>query len=347
MRKGIIMEVQTKHWIILTSDGDFVKVPRTNLQKQLGDEIVFEEKKGFLKRRRSWLAIASGAVAAMLGIYFIIPAFSPKEANAETFIYVDVNPSIALGIDQNERVIQAKPLNKSGQKLLSKTNWQKESIDDVVMGLLDNARQEGYLQQKDQVILSGAIEAEKSRKTLSNLKTAIKEKSKKNHMELNVHTVTIPKEVQSQAEKTGLSPVKYTAWLMAKKEGKEISVEEIVEAPVNELVTDIKPVSEILDNTLSEQQWQQMISETGVIPTSIEENPDSSGTKSNDDSNGTELKPGFNTNDPIQAPNAQTGPQPMPSDSTNSNKSDSVQSKPGETNTGQPKTGTEMSTGVK
>lgn len=345
MRKGIIMEVQTKHWIILTSDGDFVKVPRTNLQLQLGDEVCFEQKKVSPKRTRRWLAIASVAVAAMLGMYFLIPSFSPQNAYAETYIYVDVNPSIALGIDRENKVIQAKPLNKSGQKLLSKTDWQKESVDHVVMNLLDKAKEEGYLQQKDQVILSGVVEEEKSQKTLHSLKTVIKEKTKKNKMELDVHTVAMPKEVQTQAEKTGLSPVKYTAWLMAKKEGKEIPVEEILEVPVNELVTDIKPVSEILDATLSEQEWQQMITEKGVVPTSLEENPDQTGTNKNEGINGSEITPGSNPSDPAQLPNSPTGTQPTPSDPTTPKKSDSNQNKSGETNTGQ--TGTEMSTGAK
>jgi len=338
------MEVQTKHWIILTPDGEFMKVPRTNSHAQVGEEICFGEKVAPTRRHRSWIAVASAAVAAMLGMFFMFPSLAPQDAHAETYIYLDVNPSVALGMDENNKVIEVKPLNKSAQKLVAKTDWQKEPVDRVVVDLLKAAKKEGYLQQKDQVILSGAVEEKDSHKTLNSLKSVIKEEAQEEKLELDVHTVTMPKQVQTQAEKSGLSPVKYAAWLIAKKEGKEIPVEEIGEVPVTELVTDIKPVSEILDTTLSEQQWEKMITNDVTAPTSNEEpNGPAVG---NEPVHEPVPAPG-QQNNPAQNPNSQTENQPTPSDpATPNSPSDPAQNKPGETNTGQQQTGTDSDTGA-
>jgi hypothetical protein len=69
----------------------------------------------------------------------------------------------------------------------------------------------------------------------------------------------MPKKVQSKAVKTGLSPAKYAAWVLAKKEGKEMPVEKIEDTPLDDLANDIKPVSDLLEKNMSTTEWDQII----------------------------------------------------------------------------------------
>ncbi|MBA4494913.1 anti-sigma factor domain-containing protein [Paenactinomyces guangxiensis] len=259
MNRGIIMEVQTQHWIVMTPDGEFVKVPRSNPSAQIGEEVTFQAKR--TAPRRSWITAASVAVAAMLGFFFIFPQLSPNEAHAETYIYLDVNPSVAIGLDSENRVVEVKPLNYSARKLLGRIDYKNATADEFVVDFLVQARSHGYLHKKDHLVLSGIQEEKNSVTAIKNLEKAIKKNRQvgENNLGLAVHTLSIPKKVSAKAAENGLSPTKYAVWLLAKKDGKDIPVEELGEKSITELANDLEPVTEMLEDPLSETEWDQMI----------------------------------------------------------------------------------------
>ncbi|TCW38776.1 anti-sigma-I factor RsgI family protein [Laceyella sacchari] len=244
MHKGIIMEVQSRHWIVLTPEGDFIKVPRTNPSLLVGEEITFQATKR--NRRRLVPAFVSVAAAAVLGMFFVLPQLAPDQVDAQTYIYVDVNPSVEIGIDEERNIVELHPLNKTAKQLLDGEEWKKESLNQFVIDFLGKAKQHGYVQQKDQVVLSGYKEEKNSEETLDHLKTILDNKSKQENLQLEVRSLVVPKKVKSKASQFGLSPVKYAAWLIAKKEGKQLEAEEMEETPLTELALEVPPVSEML-----------------------------------------------------------------------------------------------------
>lgn len=278
MQRGIIMEIHARHWIVMTRDGEFVKIPKTNSAAQIGEEIRFEAERE--TKRRPWMMVASAAVAAVLGMFFVFPQFFANQAHAETYVYLDLNPSIAIGLDKNQHVVQIKPLNTSAKKLVGKIDWQDKKVDEVALDLIDHAKRDGYLHKKDHVIISGIKEDKNSVTALKSLEKAIEKNSQlsQNSLDLAVHTLVMPKQVQAKAEKTGLSPTKYAVWLLAKKKGQQIPVEELEEKSITELA-DIEPVTEFLQKPLTEQEWNQIIQGDGAkVPVSdkdpaLDQNP--------------------------------------------------------------------------
>ncbi|MBH8598591.1 MULTISPECIES: anti-sigma factor domain-containing protein [unclassified Thermoactinomyces] len=258
MRKGIIMEVQAKHWIILTTDGEFVKVPKTNDLSQVGEEISVQTSPVRKQKRAAWIAAISAAAAAMLGTFFILSSAAPDKAYAQTYVYLDVNPSVAIALNKDRKVVKVEPLNKSAEKLLKQADFHGESVDDFAVQFLEAARRNGYLHNQDQVVLSGIKEEKESVSTINSLKKVISEESEDRHLGLHVHTLAMPKKVQTKAAKKGLSPAKYAVWVLAKKEGKELPLEEVNDTPIEALANDIKPVSELLKKP-SATDWNSII----------------------------------------------------------------------------------------
>lgn len=264
MRKGVIMEVQPRHWILLTPDGEFVRVPRTNMALTVGEEVEFHmvEKSSSAWKRKPWIAAISAGVAAMIGMFFVLPQMSPsKQVHAEGYIYLDVNPSVAIGMDKNKYITEVKPLNKSALKLIGNKTYKNKQVDDFVEHFLDEAKQQGFLHPKDQVVLSGYNDEKTSVKTLQEIENMIDEESKEEKLELHVHTLTMPKSVKKKADETGLSPAKYAVWMIANKEGKNLDVKEMEEIPITQLAEDIKPISDFLNRPPSEKEWESIIEE--------------------------------------------------------------------------------------
>ncbi|SEM88811.1 anti-sigma factor domain-containing protein [Lihuaxuella thermophila] len=299
MQKGIIMEIRGRHWIVMTQDGEFVKIPKTNSAAQIGEEIRFQE--GRATKRQPWMMVASVAAAAMLGMFFVFPQFFANQAHAETYVYLDLNPSIAIGLDKDQHVVQIKPLNSSAKKLVREIDWQDKKLDEVAVDLLDQAKSDGYLHRKDHVIISGIKEDKYSVKALKSLEKTIEKNAQsiENSLDLEVHTLVMPKQVQTKAEKTGLSPTKYAVWLLAKKEGQQIPVEELEEKSISELAN-IEPVTELLQKPLSEQEWSQIIQEDGSeVPSGKETAPgDNSGADKKEDATPGTAEPAEGTASP-------------------------------------------------
>lgn len=258
------MEVQPRHWIVLTSDGEFVRVSRRNMALEVGEEVELGVSVNTFSSsvRKPWVAAVSAGVAAMLGIFFVLPQMSPSEyGDPQGFVYLDVNPSIAINLDDDENIIEVKPLNKSALRLLRNKKYKNKQVDDFVEQFLHDAKLSGYLHPKDQVVLSGYDNEQTSVKALHKIGKVIDEESKEERLDLNVHTLKMPKEVKEKADQTGLSPAKYAVWRIANKEGKNLDVKEIEDMPITELAKDIKPVSDFLNKQPSEEEWKEIIEE--------------------------------------------------------------------------------------
>lgn len=282
------MEVQPRHWIVLTSDGEFVRVPRRNMALEVGEEVEWGVSVNIFSSsiRKPWVAAVSAGVAAMLGMFFVLPQMSPSEhGNTQGFVYLDVNPSIAINLDADEKIIEVKPLNKSALRLLSNKKYKNKQVDDFVEQFLYEAKLRGYLHPKDQVVLSGYENEQTSVKALHKIGEVIDEESREEKLDLNIHTLKMPKEVKEKADQTGLSPAKYAVWRIANKEGKKLDVKEIEDMPITKLAQDIKPVSDFLNKPPSEEEWKEIIEEDEQQPDKEKapaQEPDADGDKSTD-----------------------------------------------------------------
>lgn len=303
MQRGIITEVQSRHWIVLTPDGEFMKVPKLNSYAQVGEEVRFQT--GKRTNRQPWIMAASVAVAAMLGMLFLFPQLFTSSVKAETHVYLDVNPSIAIEVDGDKRVIGVRPLNQSAKKLLQQLEWENDPVDEFVVKFLAQTKSNGYMNEEDQVVLSGIKEEKNSQATMKKLQETIEQKVK-----TEVKALMMPKKVQVKAEKTGLSPLKYTALVLANKQGQKLSVKELEEKPFSELAEEVEPVSELLTQPLTESEWEE-IAEADIPETKEESQPAEADTDASKDGDGTD-KPAIPSDD--QAPPSQQKEDPAKSE---------------------------------
>lgn len=324
MQKGIIMEIHDRHWIVLTPGGEFLQVPKTNEMSQIGEEVSFQVVRQ--SRRRTWISIASTAVAAMLGFFFFFPQLFVGQPHAETYVYVDVNPSLAIGLDKEGEVVEVRPLNKSASKLVNQIkDFKGQSVDQTVVSILDEAKKQGMLKQKDRVVLTGIKEENTSVNTVNKLQSVIEESSKKQNLDLSVNRLEMPEKVQSKAEETGLSPAKYAAWLVAKKEGRNITVKEIEEKSLTELAKDLKPISELLEKPLTEKDWEQIIEVEEMEDPDQLTDPTEEEPTDQEEPNGTSEDPETNeTEDPETDPSITPDGQQPPTNPDENSKSDST-----------------------
>jgi|GEM_PF-3990509 len=266
MQRGIVIEKQAEHLVILTADGLFKKIPRQDDQADIGDEVTFTVKEELQQRnwKWNWKTYVSGAVAAVLAFFFLFPLFINEKAHAHTHVYIEMEPGVEMRLNDELEVVQIRPLNSRAKALIQKLAWNEEPVKKVVVDYLKQAKTSGYLKRKDKIVLSAINEKGSSTSTLKSIETVIEQDPNvgKKAMDIEILSFAMPKEIKAKAEQTGLTPGKYGVWLLSKKEGKEIPVSQLVKAPISALTEDL----EQLKNPPTESEWKEIAAEEEKQP---------------------------------------------------------------------------------
>ncbi|MBO5744743.1 MAG: hypothetical protein J6R60_03040, partial [Clostridia bacterium] len=120
-------------------------------------------------RKKIIYGTLSFAACMALIITAVIGNFTPNGENEIlATITIDVNPSIEINVDENEKVLCVSPLNEDAQEVIGTMDFEGTSLDVTVHALVGSMVTKGYMtQMKNSVLVS--VESE-------NDTTALREK---------------------------------------------------------------------------------------------------------------------------------------------------------------------------
>lgn len=213
MKKGVIMEINSKYLTLLTREGEFLKAKNLNKNYKIGEEISFYPSSDISTHKikffgRNKLRIMVGTSLAVMLVFF---AFFPYLLNNQVYAYmsIDINPSIELGVNRHLKVISMEALNDDGNKIIEEIGdkWKKKDIEDVTKTIISEFKQDGYIKKDETILITTTIvndeDNQKAKKELEEkveeITTNYKEK------DINIEAVTAKKEVRKKAKAKGVS----------------------------------------------------------------------------------------------------------------------------------------------
>lgn len=133
-------------------------------EKACGDEWYLKKPK---KKNRAIIALLP-AVACLVLIAGLLTVFqlrtadtknptteAPNNAAVDSTVYIDINPSVELGVDSYEKVVSVKADNKDGETVLDGMKLDGLDIDTASNAVLGSALKHGFLgKDKDVILLS-------------------------------------------------------------------------------------------------------------------------------------------------------------------------------------------------
>lgn len=346
MRRGIILEIQNEHWIVMTPDGSFEKVVNVNPYAKVGEEVelpIAEVVKPFTARKK-WIVPVSGAVAALFATFFLISSFfTAKSYAAETYVYIDVNAGIKIGINKQQDVVSIVAIDQSdsnAQKLANRLNTKlqkdKQSIKGFTKQMIREAKQAGLIDSKDKVVIS-LFAKDENQLQLAKIKNEFTAETKS--LQVDLAAVTLPATVEDEVKTSGLTPGKYVVWVLAKNAGQEIPLDELKNHSISEVAeknktiedilaslpeqTEIKEVEPVVPEQKVSQPTEQPSTPTDQsVPQGSEEEIEQSPSNADDSSSGTTDSEPTTSNEPT-----------APSDDSDSTSGPSIDSSSSTTNT--------------
>ncbi len=259
-RRGLVMDLDGGKAVVLTPKGEFLRLNRVQPGWEVGREIVFEwpepESRPWWVRpwigRPAWLAVAVAAVVMLVfmpGLLAQAPAVGPGgpevtvvEGTIVTYVTVDINPSLELGLDAQDRVVSVTDLNEDAGLLTEGLNLFGQPVDQAVEKLTEAAVEKAFISpgKANGVIISavpaeprtagqikGAPGSQPPRQDLeAKLESATQKALAKRQVTAPVSVVPLTPEVRDKAKELGVSAGKLMLWARARDQGVKVPIEE-------------------------------------------------------------------------------------------------------------------------
>jgi len=258
MKRGVVMSIHKQYAVVMTADGQFLQAPVQGTT-QIGEEVTFEEefKKRVIQRPVYWY----GSAAALILILFVPLLFFMQRDSQSVVAYVsmDINPSVELGVDENEKVRELRALNEDGEVIIKGMKYAGIHVEEVAASILERAKGSHYLDtpNKDIFITSVLLDDNfASKGDFENILTGkVDEKLKMLLTQLEsdaasatITTLSLPNEVREEAALNGISSGKMALYLMAKDEGYSIELEQLKKQSIDQATASIGGLKTIVNN---------------------------------------------------------------------------------------------------
>jgi len=258
MKRGVVMSIHKQHAVVMTADGQFLQAPIQG-KPQIGEEITFEEE---CKKPRAFKPYYRYSSAAAIVLLLFVPFlfFMLRDAHpVVAYMSMDINPSVELGVDGNEKVRELRALNEDGEIIIKGLNYKGVNVETVAASILERAKGSHYLDtpNKDIFIASVLIDDKSAHKIdFENILTEkVDQKLRSVLAQLaaeaasaNITTLSVPNEVRQEAAANGISSGKMAVYLMAKDEGYKLELEQLKQQSIDKVTEPIGGVKTIVDN---------------------------------------------------------------------------------------------------
>jgi hypothetical protein len=252
MNKAIIVEVNSRHLIVLAEGGEFKKIKNTNPAYTVGQEIsipVLKEKKdSIFSVFINWKTGTAAALAIFLLFFQVLSPLQGSEAYA--YVGMDMDPSLELKINEDMQVLAIVSFNEQGDTVLEHIDEWKEKNIAVVTNLIFEACEDlGYLKAQEEVLITTTLSEEIPENKEKEMKERVNEVMTKTAKKKSVQmtTIVMSSKERKKAKKMNISPGHYAIYTAAKRSGIKISPKEVTGHTLEEISEKVGPIKELLE----------------------------------------------------------------------------------------------------
>ena len=156
-----------------------------------------------------------------------------------SFISLDINPSIELGVNIFDVVVSAEAYNDDGEKVLENLDVKGDSVEEAVNEILDSAITDGYVEEDGTSVISITTETD-DEELAEELKEAAEEgvenALEENETEAEIEKDNVALERRDEARELGITPGKLNLIQKLQVVNPDVKIEDFKEASVKEIM---------------------------------------------------------------------------------------------------------------
>lgn len=276
MNRGTIVEIGEGSAILLTPEGEFVRVKAgedaeigREVEWSVSDRLPVRTARAARTRRR----FAAGAFAAVL-LMLVAALWSFRPPTVVAYVSMDINPSMEMGLDAKERVRELNALNPDAEAITRGIAYKGKPVEEVMRILAQKLADAKLLNPGDGEIIIASVrlhtvdedwESHVIEKMESVLRQAGTDEAAGNGNALTIETVYLPAEVREEAQEQGISSGKMAVWLAAESEGYEVELDDLKKKSVEAVASSLGGVKKVLEDSRIDKDdktaWKEMLAE--------------------------------------------------------------------------------------
>ena len=240
--KAVITKINKNKAIILKSDGTFACVPNRNYI--LGQEIYAIDNK-----RQNFTKFAKRTAAAAACLLLLLFSFGGAYAYStpQSYVSIDINPSIELDINMFNHVIKASGVNSDGIAVLEKVEITHKSMEEAIELIITQINKEGYVgsgNEKTVIVAVHCNNHEKEKRVMENAKSQVEMSFKSLEIFTTVSINAVNEETIEEAHVMGTTAGKlYLIEDYIEISGSDEDAQSLVDTPVQEIADSINKVN--------------------------------------------------------------------------------------------------------
>lgn len=212
--------------------------------------------------KKGWIILFVIGILVILTVSFVCIFTKNKDNHIEpsniveigdkivSVITIDVNPSMELSLDKNNRVVSVKALNDDSKKLVENKMLEDLPIEEALNNIIVILRSNKYLKDSENTIL---VNVESSNENLTQLvNAAIKKKANEDNINVNIIMQEVKDatdEVKELAEKYNISISKAYYISEQVKNDTKLVIDNLAKATLNDIQKEINKETTKEDTT--------------------------------------------------------------------------------------------------
>lgn len=248
--KGMVISLEKKKMVVVTEEGDFLKVPIPACRPLPGQTVSINENQPQGFTFPYWLRVAVAVLIISFSALLFKPLVVPQAVAA---VSMDMASSIELTIDKQNRVLSAKANNPQGDEVLRDLDLKGIDIYQASNIVANKAMQLGYLQKEGKNTIMV---------TVAPLTAQDKVNVDRNKLQQTMHDGLVKQKYQGylvvneseaelwqEAEKMGLSVNQYLLWKRSQEQKENIDISVIRQQPLGKIVDNETVINKMFPDT--------------------------------------------------------------------------------------------------
>lgn len=248
--KGMVISLEKKKMVVVTEEGDFLKVPIPDCRPLAGQTVNVNlgQPQGFTIPY--WLRVAVAVLIISFSALLFKPLVAPQAVAA---VSMDLASSVELTIDKQNRVLFARANNSQGEEVLRGLDFKDMDIYQAANIVTNRAVQLGYLQKdgKNTIMVTVAplMAGEKVNVDRKQLQQTMHDGLVKQKYQGYLVVNESEDELWQEAEKMGLTVNQYLFWKRSQEQKANIDISTIKEQPLGNIADDEAVINKMFPDT--------------------------------------------------------------------------------------------------
>jgi hypothetical protein len=172
-------------------------------------------------------------------------------AKPVSYVSLDINPSVELGINAFNRVVSSEGLNKDGQGLLQEIRLKNMLAENAIQALVLEIANKNYISEDGTSVIALTAQADDEQRAVQlqdRTRDRVQQVLREKNLECVVYADCVNLELRTQARELGLSPGKFRLIGILQALDPSITVEQYRNAEVSEIIVKASELLASVDN---------------------------------------------------------------------------------------------------